>query len=193
MKIFVLLLMLIVISHEAKSQSGFSDYYITLQNDTLYQKLETAFSRYLVYHNSKGRQRKFTPSMIKGFHINSIEYVPLYLKDFDSKFFVSVRGKGSISLFKYDCIDQHYSGMPGGALPGAFIGMQMARVSGYYMKKQGDSTLYSIPAKEKFFIEFMDKHFADNLEIIEKVHKKEYSIKDIEQLISEYNIGTRKN
>ena len=59
MKIFVLLLMLIVISDEAKSQSGFSDYYITLQNDTLYQKLETAFSRYLVYHNSKGRQRKF--------------------------------------------------------------------------------------------------------------------------------------
>ena len=83
--------------------------------------------------------------------------------------------------------------MPGGALPGAFIGMQMARVSGYYMKKQGDSTLYSIPAKEKFFIEFMNKHFDDNLEIIEKVHKKEYSIKDIEQLISEYNIGTRKN
>lgn len=193
MKIFILLIILIVISHEAKSQSDVSDYYITLQNDTLYQKLETAFSRYLIYNNSKGRQRKYTPSMIKGFRINSIEYVPLYLKDFDSKYFVSVRGKGTITLYKYDCIDQHYGGMPGGALPGAFIGMQMARVSGYYMVKQGDSTLFSIPAKEKFFIEFMDKHFADNLEIIEKVNKKQYSIKDIELIVREYNIGIRKN
>jgi len=162
-------------------------YYITLKNDTVHNLLKNANSMYLVFYNKKGFMKKLTPSQVKGFTISGVEYVPMYLKEFDLKYFLAIKQRGCITLFQYEGIDSRYQMLPGGAVTGADIGNFRNHVSGFYIKKSHDDNLFAIPGGKRLLADFILKHFSDNEELVTKAKNLEYTYKDIELIIEKYN------
>lgn len=165
-------------------------FYITLKNDTIKGLMKNEESMYLVFKNEKGRQKKFSPSQIKGFTIMGKEYIPFYLKEFDLKFYLAVRQKGYITLLQYEHINSrnhYYPSLDVATLAVADEAYFRSRVSGYYIKKTGNDTLFAVPGGKNLLAGFIITHFSDNAELVSRANKGEFSISDIHQIISIYN------
>jgi hypothetical protein len=169
-------------------------YFITLKGDTIHGYLYNKESMYLIYKNEKGKRKQFTPSKIKGFRINDKDYIPLYLKEFDSKRFMAIKEKGYYTLLQYEDVAK-YGPQPfmGGAAFGAVQGSFQARNSGYYLKKADDENYYSVPSKKKLLISFLNIYFADDPPILEPVPEDKSPIDSIELIVRSYNERHKRN
>jgi hypothetical protein len=187
--------LLILFSCPVFSQKSYQEngYFITLQGDTVHGYLYNKESMYLIYKNEKGKRKQFTPSKIKGFRINDKDYIPLYLKEFNTKRYMVVMERGYYTLVYFEDIDKYgngsmgMGGIAGAGLAGASMGALKAHNSGYYLKKSNDDNYYSIPYKQKLLIRFLQTHFADDSSIIEGASIEKSSIDSIEFIVKSYN------
>ena len=179
----------------------FSDgYLITLDNDTIYGKTKNRDCMYLLFYDKEGKKSKYTPSKIKGFYIGEKinrngyktqgkEYISVFLNEFDNNYYLYVRKKGYLDLYQFEIIHQKQStyGLIGGALGGAFTGIAHSKSSGYYIKKDNDKTLYIVPSSQRKLIKFFEKYFPGETITIEKLKRKEYTIKKMDEIVEEIN------
>ncbi len=162
-------------------------YYISKAGDTVYGYLRNKESMYLVVKMENGKRKQFTPSKIQGFNIAGKEYIPLFLREFDTKRFMVVRVKGYCSLYAYEDVDKYSTygmmGLVGGAIEGSF----KAHNSGLYIKKDKDENYYSVPSTNRLIRKFLNEHFGENTSLIESLGEDKISEDSIENFVITYN------
>lgn len=187
--------LIILFSFPAISQKSYTvnGYFITLKGDTVHGYLYNKECMYLIYKNEKGKRKQFSPSKIKGFRINDKDYIPLYLKEFNTKRYMAVRERGYYTLVYFEDIANYgrstmgIGGIAGAGIAGASIGALKAHNSGYYLKKSNDENYYSIPYKQKLLMQFLQTHFADDPIILKTASEEKSSIDSIEFIVKSYN------
>ena len=174
-------------------------YLITLDNDTIYGKTKNRDCMYLLFYDKEGKKSKYTPSKIKGFYLGERvyqngfitkgkEYISVFLNEFDNNYYLYVRKKGYLDLYQFETIHQKQSSYGiGGVIGGAFTEIANSKSSGYYIKKDNNKTLYIIPSSQRKLIKFFEKYFSVETIIIEKLKRKEYTIKKIDEIVDEIN------
>ncbi len=178
-------------------------YIITLDNDTIYGKTRNRDCMYLFFYDKEGKKRKYTPSKIKGFYLGEKinrngfktkgkEYISVFLNEFDNNYYLYVRKKGYLDLYQFEIIHQKQASFGFGvSIEGVFLGafarIPNSKSSGYYIKKENKETLYIVPSSHKKLIKFFEKYFPDETITIEKLKRKEYTIKKMDEIVEEIN------
>lgn len=184
--------LLMTISVAAQDKYPYNGWYITKAGDTIHGNLKVKESMYLIVRNSKGKKKSLTPSKVKEVRIGKSTYVPMFLKEFDKKRFVTLRIKGKCSLYVYeDALNASYA--PGmGVIPTMIAAGTdasfYAHNSGAYLKFENDENYYSVPLYRKPFNKFINYHFSDNHEIISRLDEEwKEMIPFLAELILYYN------
>jgi hypothetical protein len=173
-----------VLGQEEFRENG---YYVTLNNDTVFGNLTNQDGMYLVYRDSKGKKRKFSPSRIKGFCLDHQEYIPFFINEMSSIRYVAIKVKGYYTLLHYDYMNSYSSYGQMGLMGGAVEGSYKARNSGYYVIKENEKGYYSIPGSNKLLRKYLSTNFSNDTFIKQEAEKEGLSLKSIEAIFKGAN------
>lgn len=200
MKILFVFLFLIPLFGEIATQDSYeiNGYYISNEGDTVYGYLVNNRGKSMIYRDSVGNKKRFTPSRIKGFCINEVDYKSASLPDVHVSRFLLVLENGAVMLLSQygEMTDEDQSQVVVGVVPGTGVigvgvGIPVSRSqgpnSGFYIQKKLDSNLYPVPSKKKFLYKFIEKHFPDNEPLVKEFIEKSKTIEDLSDFVFEYN------
>lgn len=184
--------LILSISVAAQNKYTANGWYITKNGDTIYGYLKIKESMYLIAQNAEGKRKSLTPSKVKQVRIGHSTYVPMYLKEFDKKRFVTLRIKGKCSLYVYEDATRALYAPAMGVGPALIAAGTdasfYAHNSGAYLKFENDENYYSVPLNRKPFNKFICHHFSKNQEIISRLDEEwKEMIPFLAELIMEYN------
>ncbi|NVO20659.1 MAG: hypothetical protein HXX13_13240 [Bacteroidetes bacterium] len=171
----------------AQPKCYINGYYLTLQGDTVVGELHFKDMMYLKYKSPDGREKKFSPSDVKGFTIQGKEYASWFMEQYNTKRFFRIEVRGYYSLLSFEDYHSQQTTFFNGTSTGGIGFYADNNYSGYYLQKPGSDFLLPIPKIMEKLRKFITEHFADDPVIMKKAEEGTYSVDSIFQLFREYN------
>jgi hypothetical protein len=184
----------------AQEKVVINGYYLTLEGDTVYGNLLNKRNMILKFRSPEGKKRQFMPSKIKAFRIDETDYKSIFLPDLKTYRYLQVLEKGSVTLLiGNDSEIERLNPPPSGGL---YLGVAVNGIgvavpvsnkknepvySGMYIEKEGDTTVFSVPAKNDVLYLFLQEHFSDNDTLVQAFIDHPSGINDLRRFVYKYN------
>lgn len=176
-------------------------YYLTLEGDTILGHLENRKDKYLICRDSTGDKKLFTPSKIRGFHLDETDYKSAFMPDLKMYRFLKIIESGDVFLFQSSDQD-FYMNNSSHIVPATYSGAGKTGISvtvplrkpktqivysGLYIQRENDSIMLSVPARKESLYLFMQEHFNDNNTLVQEFIDHSSGINDFGRFVFKYN------